>query len=212
MILWTIQSQPGAPALLPGRCEAVLEALRAGDEAERLALLLDPRPLHRALFGDLAPHGLPEAAGTWRGTPGTPLAEAPRAVFVARTAPGLRRRDLCVPADEVAPRMTALAQQTATTWNAAEATVDGATISEAAALQRLAGFLGEFFAIHPFLDGNGQLGRLLALLLADRLGLRAEGWTVHRRPYGPTMSLCLQWRAHHPELLEDHLRRWFRRG
>jgi len=36
-------------------------------------------------------------------------------------------------------------------------------------------FLAEFEAIHPFLDGNGRLGRFLNIALLQRLGLRNAG-------------------------------------
>jgi hypothetical protein len=91
-------------------------------------------------------------------------------------------------------------------WNVAAMPGAGALLAD------LARFMATFFAIHPHLDGNGHVGRILAVVLAERLALRADpGWTLHLRPYGPTSSLCLQRYGDHPDLLADHLRRWFRR-
>jgi Fic/DOC family len=206
MIRWNIAALPGAGAVLAGRAPALLQQVRGKEAAARLAVVADSRSLHAALFDGLAPADLPEAAGTWRGTPGTGLATAARAVFVTRTAPGLRRRDLCAPAAEVAARMEGFAAEAAAIW------AGGDRVTEAEALASLARMLATFFAIHPYLDGNGHVGRMLAVLLADRLGLHTDpGWTLHQRPYGHVFSLCLQWYPAHPDLLADHLRRWFRR-
>lgn len=203
-VTWVIQSAGVGLGEMEARAQDALARLRAAGAPERLAALQDPRPLHRALFADLAPPDMPEAAGTWRGTPGTGLAQMRRAVFVARAGEGIRRRHLCHPPDEVAAAMAALAGRLGELWA-------GAATGEQAALDALAEFLARFFLIHPFADGNGHVGRILAVVLAERLGLAAApGWTLARRPYGPTMSLCLQWYPAQPDLLADHLRRWFR--
>ena len=204
-VRWVIQSAGVGLAAMEARAQAELARLHAEGPAAQLAALMDPRPLHRALFADVAPPDMPEAAGTWRGTPGTGLAGMRRAVFVPKAGEGVRRRHLCHPPEAVAEAMAALAGRVEALWQG------GADGGEQAALDALAEFLARFFLIHPFADGNGHVGRLLAVLLAGRLGLAAgPGWTLAHRPYGPTMSLCLQWYAAHPALLADHLRRWFR--
>lgn len=78
-----------------------------------------------------------------------------------------------------------------------------------AAYLALSDATAEFFAIHPYMDGNGYIWRLVLPVLANRLGLAArDEWTIDRRPYGPEFSLALQWHSDHPSLLADQLRRW----
>jgi len=205
MITWAIQSRPGAGECLATRGPEMLRALLASPPDEQLATLQNCRALHHALFHDMAPTDLPEAAGTWRGTPDTALEHVARVVYVSRQAPGLRRRDPCAPAADVGMRMVRLAGSIGALWDRYTG------LTEPDALRHLAGFLAEFFAIHPFLDGNGHVARILAVVLAQRLGLSCSpGWTIHPRPYSHMMSLCLQWHAAHPDLLQDHLGRWFR--
>jgi hypothetical protein len=175
-------------------------------DAARLALICDSRPLHLALFGGLAPPGWPDAAGTWRGTPGTSVADAPRAVFLARRLPGLRGRDLCLPAADVAAAMEDLTARLRDLWDRCPGADDP---WRDAAYRALADVTARFFAIHPFMDGNGHVWRLCLPMIAARLGLQMRAdWTIDRRPYGPEFSLALQWYRDHPTILADQLRRW----
>jgi len=177
---------------------------------DRRAALCDPRPLHLALFGPLLPDPQCAAAGLYRGTPGSPVETVARAVFIARRAPGLKARDLCTPPEGVAPAMAALAGWLGPAWDAAGEAAGGARPGHDAAYDILARYTHAFLAIHPFVDGNGHLYRLLAPVLARRLGLAARpGWTVHPRPYDHVKSLCIQWYPHHPALLALWLRAWF---
>jgi hypothetical protein len=201
VLRWNLQSSALARQVLGPRCANALSVLQAGTEAGQLAFLRDTRALHLHLFADLAPPGLPQAAGTYRGTQG-PLARAERAVFLARRAPGLRFRDLCCRAADVGPSMKALALRIEAVWQARP--------SEDVAFADLAAISHEFFRIHPFLDGNGHIYRIMMALLGPQLGLLPRtGWTLHQRPYDHHMSLCLQWFSDHPELLACYLRKWF---
>ncbi len=193
-----LQADAGARIGLAARCESLHGILAALPAAGQCALLVDTRPLHRSLFGDMAP----DIAGLYRGTPGTPVANAARAVFLARRHPGLRARDLCAGPLAVGPAMDALGTRIAGLW-ATPPTGD-------AAFDALAGVTRDFLTTHPYVDGNGHVYRLLATILAPRLGLSARpDFTLHPRPYDHLMSLCLQWYPDHPGLLSAYLRRWF---
>jgi fido (protein-threonine AMPylation protein) len=111
-------------------------------------------------------------------------------------------------ADQVAIAMTELESEMQQLWSGRPGRDDP---WRDAAFQTLARLTARFFAIHPFMDGNGHIWRLTLPTLAARLGLTARPeWTAHRRPYGPEFSLALQWHADHPSILTDQLRRWFR--
>lgn len=191
---------------LPAALAAAAADIAARPAPAQLAALCDSRALHASVFAPLLPEGPRALAGVWRGTPGSAAESVARAVFVARKAPGLRNRDMCSAPDRVAEEMAALATRLTTIWEAAPPARDSA-------YDQLAEFTHAFFTIHPFVDGNGHIYRLLAPVLAARLGLRARAdWTAHPRPYDHVMSLCLQWYPHHPALLACYLRRWFDPG
>lgn len=192
--------------LIANRCDAAQLWLDSLSDDARIAALADTRPLHAALFAGLAPDRWPDAAGVWRGTPGTSLVAAPRAVFLARRLPGLRFRDLCLPAAEVPGAMAALGVDLRQLWIERPGRDDP---WRDAAFAVLAEVTARFFRIHPYMDGNGHVWRLTLPLLGARLGLRTRNsWTIHRRPYGPEFSLALQWYGDHPAILADQLRRW----
>jgi fido (protein-threonine AMPylation protein) len=188
------------------RSQKVAAILESSPEAEQLDLILDSRPLHRELFHGLAPEAFADSAGTWRGTAGTSIHNAPRAVFLARRMPGLRARDMCTPAADVAAAMEVLASQLRQLWDERPGIEDPWRDEAYAAL---AAVTARFFAIHPYMDGNGHIWRLCLPVLGKRLGLTMrDGWSIDRRPYGPEFSLAIQWYRDHPTILADQLRRW----
>ncbi len=201
------RATPSARQALAARSLDARDALAAMDASAQFDAIRDTRQLHHALFGGFAPARWPDAAGTYRGTPDTSVAAAPRAVFLARKVPGLRSRDMCMPASEVPEAMAAFALRLRVLWDNRPG---HASAYRDAAYASLADTTAQFFSIHPFMDGNGHIWRLVLPVLADRLGLYARAeWTVDQRPYGPEFSLALQWYRDHPTILADQLRRWF---
>jgi|GEM_PF-1740991 len=201
------RATPAARDSIAKRCAMAKADLAAMDPQAQLGLIQNTRPLHSALFDGLAPANWPDAAGTYRGTPGASVLSAPRAVFLARKVPGLRNRDLCLPASDVPAAMAALSARLCDLW--ADRPGQTAPYRDAAFLA-LAEVTARFFTIHPFMDGNGHIWRLVLPVIGNRLGLDARPeWTADRRPYGAEFSLALQWYNDHPTLLSDQLRRWF---
>lgn len=195
---------PGSPIAhaVERDCAVLLAGLRAGSAAARLAFLCDTRAAHARIFARCAPPDLPEAAGTYRGTAGSPLEGARRAVFSARRLPGLKMRDMCSPPEAVGAEVEALAARLRADW--------ASPPTGAARFDALAAMTAAFLRTHPYLDGNGHIYRVMAVVLAERFGLSiAPTWTIGARPYDHHMSLCLQWYPHHPALLSAYLRCWF---
>lgn len=195
-----------AGGILARRGAEEAAALAAMSPGARLDLLCDTRALHGRLFAGLAPPGWSDVPGAYRGTPCSTVVDAARAVFLARRLPGLRARDLCLPAAEVQPAMEDLSRQLRMVWQDRPGHGDP---YRDAAYDALAALTARFFEIHPYMDGNGFVWRMALPALGVRLGLAMRSaWTVDRRPYGPDFSLALQWFPDHPIILSDQLRRW----
>lgn len=199
---WQLSQAPDVDAVLGPRCAEILEALRRAAPAEQRAFLLDSRAVHRQLFHDLVPEGAPWCAGTWRGQTNTPL-ESTRAVVRVPSGAGLLPRVPVCPPDQVLARISRLAVRIRAVLGARE-------IDDLTWLGRCGRILHDFFDIHPYLDGNGHVGRLMMAVLAHIRGVPVSpAWTVHPAPYGPAFSLALQQYPHHPDLFTHFLRKWF---
>jgi hypothetical protein len=70
---WQAHHAANYDSAMTARCTALLAQI-ISDPARRRDILADPRNLHRELFASFAPPGNDEYAGTYRGTPGTALA------------------------------------------------------------------------------------------------------------------------------------------
>lgn len=208
MAVCNFRASASSRETLPRRCAEIAEGLTELPPEQRIKAIADSRTLHGTMFAGLAPAAFPDAAGVWRGTSGSSIETAPRAVFLARRLPGLKYRDVCLPADQVHTAMSDFESAMLDLWQERPGSDDPWRDAAYLALARLT---ARFFAIHPFMDGNGQVWRLILPFLAARLGLETRPeWSVHQRPYGPEFSLALQWHGDHPSLLADQLRRWFR--
>lgn len=67
-----------------------------------------------------------------------------------------------------------------------------------------------FSTIHPYLNGNGRISRLMLALLADMKGIPVKDtWTFHVRPYSNFMGVYFQEYLTNPHTLVAYLLRWF---
>lgn len=55
----------------------------------------------------------------------------------------------------------------------------------------VAHLLEGFLRIHPYANGNGHMGRLIALLVLARYGVFPKRWTIHPRPPHPNYEIGL---------------------
>ncbi|MEQ8837517.1 MAG: hypothetical protein RID07_11990, partial [Lacipirellulaceae bacterium] len=112
---WDLHNRPEAQERLAAECPRVLAELRQASEQEQLAFLLDTREVHHRLFEPLTSAGEEEMAGTYRGEPGTILAER-RAVITYPDTPGLKEYDVTMHPRDVARSMDNLNVLIETTW------------------------------------------------------------------------------------------------
>lgn len=165
---------------------------RASDEA-RFVAVSQPQRLHLMLFRGEA------MSGQVRGFPGGALRDQEAVVRIPRVAAGMRNCVRCTAAAQVPEAMAVWQRKIAAFWaNPGDATT-----------ARLAWLTWHFFQTHPFADGNGRVFRMVLPLLAARANLQmGSDWRVSPRPYGDTLSLCLQQYRAHPKLLEWQVQAW----
>lgn len=181
---------PWQAHLAEGYDEAMLvasaEILRRlpNDRDYRQAILANPRQLHASLFKDFAPASNPEYAGTFRGTIATSLEKrelagpklfTPGEHFSFEPAENLHAKvnDLLVnivreiPVARLAPKYTQLLL-----------------------LTHLFCWWGK---LHPFLDGNGHMQRVLFAATAIELGIPlSPRFAIHPRSFDRLLAWPLE--------------------
>lgn len=199
---WDIQKCPRARTELTASCKAIRARLETADFETKRAFLCDTRAVHQELFGPYAPPSFAVYAGAYRGALDTPL-EARAATVLYKDHPILRSHNPTVRPGRVAERMEALAGHIAESLENADA---GALY-----FKRCVRAFAEFLLIHPYLDGNGHIARLVLAVMLDVGGIEARPtWTIHPRPYSDAIGLCIESFTAHPDLIEQYLRKWFR--
>jgi len=172
---WNCHAHPEYDRVLAANSDHLLERLRSGTSAERLAFLNDPREVHKELYCSLAPTAHPEYAGTYRGTPGTSL-EGRTAAVTLHCSEG---QQSFVEPDKVATQLTKAAAFAAELFGKAASMDAEDFILDATRLFYILGM------VHPFLDGNGHVQRLaFAACIYERGDMAfTPEWSIHPRPY-----------------------------
>jgi len=181
---WEYRQHPHAGAV-GIRCEAILNSLRNG-KLPIDATLRDTRPLHADMFVNLTPATCPYYAGRYRG-------EKPRC---------LRHHPVTIQSDPrvgAAPARVApdLANLNAHIIGVGLKTLDTAfakSDSELPPEEKLnylvifaCRVMVEFFRIHPYVNGNGHVGRLIVWLLLARFGYWPKKWPLDGTPSYSTL-------------------------
>jgi fido (protein-threonine AMPylation protein) len=172
---WRPHDLPIYDEVLNTGCAAEAQRLATADSEARLKFITDPREVHARLYASLTPASHPEYAGTYRGTAGTTLEH--------RRSGVLRDDDHSfqefVSPDKVALLGKEVTRQAEKVFALPRETPPGDVLSEIVRL------FYAFGLVHPFLDGNGHIQRLIftaCVLERDALSLSST-WTIHPRPY-----------------------------
>ena len=179
---WQAHTASGYDGAMTARCDRLLAEIVA-DPGRRQAILADPRDLHRQLFASFTPTAHPEYAGTYRGTPDTPLADR-RMSAESQIDPGMEY-EFCPPG-EVPWLMTELRVNTRSLLN--EPNPD-----DYDKLIALTYTFCRFGKIHPFLDGNGHVQRAVFAVMAMEFGFPlSPRFAIHPRPFDRLLASALE--------------------
>ena len=139
--------------------------------------------LHRELFADFTPVGYSEYAGTYRGTPDTPLADV-RMSAPSQIDPEVEY-EFCPPR-EVPWRMKELGVNIHSLLNDPD-------LDDYERLISLTYTFCRFGKIHPFLDGNGHVQRAVFAVMATEFRFPlSPRFAIHPRPFDRLLAAALE--------------------
>lgn len=196
---WDYVTHPNAQSVA-NRCRQFLDELRA-DPASKAGALSDTRAFHRDMFAAVVPEACSYLAGNYRGsdfeclrsctvTFGQHQGTLPIGVLGAMD---LFHQDLAaafLDLEEAALSVTS-------------PLTGGAFLVRLA--QLLASTLTRFLTIHPYMNGNGHMGRLLVWSALGRYKRLPAKWWLNQRPPGDYASLLTQHRSGNRKPLEAFL-------
>lgn len=179
---WQAHHATDYDSAMTARCIALLAQI-ISDPARRRDILADPRNLHHELLASFAPPGHDEYAGTYRGTPGTSLAN--RRIFSESLMEPAGQYEFCLPG-QVPARINQLLEHTLA-WLA------NTKADDYGKLLGLAYTFCWFGKIHPFLDGNGHVQRAIFAAMATDFGYPlSPRFAIHPRPFDRLLAIALE--------------------
>jgi fido (protein-threonine AMPylation protein) len=178
--LWRTEKHPRYSTILRSESNAISTELMSGDTQLRLQFLLDTRTAHKRLYQQLTPPGFEIYAGTYRGTPGTPLfGRDVRSAFTNKPFVDAVDVDDCMKAfgacvESDFKRLPSLPPKDQ--------------------VRVISAFFCRFGETHPYLDGNGHIQRLIVAACVYECPdlLLDPAWTIHERPYDEPMRKALE--------------------
>lgn len=171
---WEYDNNPRKDEVLYQRVASVLRDLKSA-VADPLNFSVDSRPFHRFLFEELAPAACAYYAGHYRG-------EAYRCLRYHSVGIKSDPR-VGAPPDYVIGFMQQLALEIQRGIIQLDSLAPSSPDELLKRVVRLAcSVLEMFLRIHPYVNGNGHIGRLIVSAVLGRFGFWPRGWRIHPRP------------------------------
>ena len=186
MVAWSPQNHPRYDQILEPLSQATRYQL-IDDPSARSSFMHDTRDTHRVLYKDITPQHYDHYAGTYRGDVGTNLVHR-KVSSPSFFKPG-ESYEFADPAD-VQNHMNDLHILLVNYVSSAKSQSRDWVITNCSRI------LYYFGVIHPFLDGNGHIQRLIFASLVAEAGLQlSDKWTIHKRPYDALLGMAFEAQA-----------------
>ena len=195
---WEYTQVPKAAETVAIRCTNFLVSLRRG-AVDYEVITRDTRSAHFKMFVGTTPAATPYYAGHYRG-------EKFRCLEFLRVMVQSDPR-VGIPAERVAPDMSNLAGHIIRAGYSAITsahTLPPSRLPDEEKLYYVVTFacrvLVEFLRIHPYVNGNGHMGRFIVWLILAKFGYWPKRWPLHQSP--PYHQLLKTYRDGDPTQLE----------
>jgi fido (protein-threonine AMPylation protein) len=180
----------------------VWSELRTSCRDKKLEFLTDTRSIHETLFRASTPVGYDFYAGHYRGEKFPGLETRIATMRYRSPIDGATRLTRFTDPKDVQDELTVLKTKVVD--------LQSKRMDELSYFIESVSIFRRFSTIHPYLNGNGRISRLMLALLAEMKGIRVkDNWTYHIRPYGNFMGIYFQEYPKNPHTLVAYLLRWF---
>jgi hypothetical protein len=183
---WEYSSIAGFQEILARNTRGALIRLRQLNADERIQIGKDTRPLHGQYFQGLTPAGFDYYAGHYRGEDFPCLRDHQVQIVgdpLVGHAPYRIADDMRMFADD----FTMITSESDFTWG-----VNSVILARPEKLYRVVqlgvALFVYFLEIHPYVNGNGHMGRFLLISFLSRFGIFLSRWPLHPRPQDPPYS------------------------
>lgn len=177
---WEYTQVPDAAETVANRCTNFLVSLRRG-ALDCEAFTRDTRRAHSQMFMGTTPVATPYYAGHYRGEKFRCL-EFLHVMVLSDPRVG-------IPPDQVAPDMSNLADHIIRAGYSAITSAHALPSSRLPDEEKLyyvvifaCRVLVEFLRIHPYVNGNGHMGRFIVWLILAKFGYWPKRWPLHQSP------------------------------
>lgn len=204
---WDYENHPERSSVT-SICAELQEQLAQSTAAQQ-QVLVDTRPFHKEIFKKTTPAGFEAYAGSYRGAEYDYLINCPVHIGGYDHYGTYHVVHTGTPPDQVEPEMrlfhTALMHDIASFDSRANLLgldkPQRLVIFSSILAERIVGFL----SIHPYVNGNGHISRLIAWVLFLLRGFNISNWNIDIRPCQP-FDDCIRL---HQQKQPEHLRWYF---
>ena len=200
---WEYRDHPNSSRLIVEKLQNVLVHLRS-PRVESLGFVSDTRRLHRQLFSGLTPSEYDYYAGNYRGSDFRCLRYRPVGI----------QGDPSVgyPAEDVGSAMKRLEEYLRSGIAGLDESfaLPNAKLSRQKKLHFLVVFVSRMFVlfltIHPYVNGNGHIARLMVWAVLGRYGYWPKRWPIEPRTDDPEYVRTIRaYRSGQPQRLEHYI-------
>lgn len=200
---WQYQEHLNADDIISQQCDRVLWSIRNSPPEEFIKHIKDTRSIHKIIFEQLVDDNQKHFAGHYRGDNHPDLINRIGSRKI-ELFPGLFVKHCFAEPKNVINEIDDLKS------NIDYLYMKRNEIEKQQYYSIAVEILIRFYLIHPYVNGNGHIGRLIMTYLMRIAGIEIDkSWTIHPRPYSNAIAVCMLTHSKHPTVAEQYFRQWF---
>ncbi len=200
---WRYQDHPNADDIIVQQCNRVLRSILKSPSGESIKHIKDTRSIHKTIFEQLVDDDQKHFAGHYRGDDYPDLVDRIGSRQI-ELFPGLFVKHRFTKPKNVTTEIDNLKHSIDYLY------ANRNEIEKQHYYSIAVEVLTRFYLIHPYVNGNGHIGRVIMTYLMRIAGIEIDGsWTIHPRPYTNAIAVCMFTHSKYSIIAEQYFRQWF---